>query len=129
MKFFTQDLHEAYVTSETEIQRPILVSSPSGIYIPPSMLLVKRPPNRIIEAELHWFQMKHSHHSKATSSRNFLYMILVFSTQIQACYQMLSNHLRLVIFFVLKRKILSVQKSNHLFNTISWRLNDLVEKG
>lgn len=52
--FFTRDISQAYLQSETSVQRPIFVRRPSPVTLPEGGILqVDRPLNGIPEAGLH----------------------------------------------------------------------------
>ena len=63
LQFFTQDISQAYVQSETRTQRAIFVRPPSILHLPPGTLLrVDLPLYGIPEAGIRWFRTYHAHH-------------------------------------------------------------------
>ena len=65
-RLFSRDVSQAYLQSETTIQRPIYVRPPPEIGLPEGRLFrVARPLYGIPEAGMHWFSTYHKHHVQA----------------------------------------------------------------
>lgn len=66
--FFTRDISQKYVQSETLTQLPIHVHPPKTLnLIPHTLLRVNRPLYGISEVGLHWYLTYHNHHRKMLS--------------------------------------------------------------
>ena len=65
-RFFCRDVSQAYLQSETAIQRPIFIRPPPELGLGHDQLLrVARPLYGIPEAGMHWFSTYHRHHVDA----------------------------------------------------------------
>ena len=65
-RFFYRDISQAYLQSETAIQRPIFIRPPPELGLRDGELLrVARPLYGIPEAGMHWFSTYHRHHIEA----------------------------------------------------------------
>lgn len=65
MKSFIRDISQAYVQSETRLERPVYVRALSEMGLgPDKVLLVTKPLYGIPESDLHWFITYHDHHTK-----------------------------------------------------------------
>lgn len=87
-KFFTSDISQAYVQSETSTQRPIFVRPPTTLNIRPDVLLQVR--NLFIgipRAGLHWYQPNQNHHNgkQSLTSAVYEFFFLITKSVISIC--------------------------------------------
>lgn len=61
---YTRDISQAYIQSETTLNRSVYVNAPAEMELPSDkLLLVKKPLYGIPESGLHWFMTYHRHHT------------------------------------------------------------------
>lgn len=92
LRFFTGDVSQAYVQSETTTRHPIFVRPPVALKLPArSLLRLERPLYGLPEAELHWYRTYHEHQieklslKSATHDPCFLYTMDGMSQNKKSC--------------------------------------------